>query len=190
MEVHPDFSELLKLFKDFHVEYVIVGGCALAFHGAPRYAGDIDLLVSTAPVNAERIMAALDAFGFGNSNLKASDFTEQGRFVRLGHPLVRIDILTSISGVSWEEAFANSVSGNYGGVDVAIIGREEFLLNKRASGELRILQRSRHLVVSELMPLPNKRVESLPLLARTALRRPNFVATKSVPLKAAAHAKR
>lgn len=134
MEIHPDFSELLKLFADFQVEYAIVGGYALAYHGAPRYTGDLDLLVSTRPENAERIMRALRDFGFGDSNLTASDFTEEGRFVRLGHPPVRIDVLTSISGISWEEIQANRVMGKYGDIDVLFIGREDFIRNKRASG--------------------------------------------------------
>jgi hypothetical protein len=134
MEIHPDFSELLRLFADFQVEYAIVGGYALAFHGAPRYTGDLDVLVSTRPENAKRIMEALQEFGFGDSNLNASDFTEEGRFVRLGHPPVRIDVLTSISGISWEEVQANRVMGKYGDTDVPFISRDDFIRNKRASG--------------------------------------------------------
>lgn len=65
MEVHPDFSELLKLFLDFQVEYVIVGGYALAYHGSPRYTGDLDLFVSTDPVNARSVLSALREFGLG-----------------------------------------------------------------------------------------------------------------------------
>ncbi len=139
MELHPDFSELLKLFSDFHVEYVIVGGYALAFHGAPRYTGDLGLLVATAPRNAERVMDALRAFGFGDTNLTVSDFTEEGRLVRLGHPPVRIDILTSISGVSWEQIRANRVEEQFGDLRVSFIGRTEFIQNKRASGRAKDL---------------------------------------------------
>jgi hypothetical protein len=139
MEIHPDFSELLRLFADFQVEYAIVGGYALAFHGAPRFTGDLDLLVSTRPENAERIMQALHDFGFGDSNLTASDFTVEGRFVRLGHPPVRIDLLTSISGILWEEVRANRVMGRYGAIDVPFISREDFIRNKRASGRTKDL---------------------------------------------------
>ena len=86
MEIHPDFKELLKLFADFRVEYVVVGGYALAFHGAPRYTGDLDVLISTDAENATRILGALSDFGFGDSNLSIEDFTQEGRFIRLGHP--------------------------------------------------------------------------------------------------------
>lgn len=134
MEMHPDFSELLKLFEAFRVEYVIVGGYALAFHGAPRYTGDLDILVSTDAENAARIMDALGEFGFGESSLTATDFTEEGRFVRLGHPPVRVDLLTSISGVSWEEVRAHRVRATLGDTAVNFIGRWEFIVNKRASG--------------------------------------------------------
>lgn len=134
MEIHPDFKELLKLFADFHVEYVIVGGYALAFHGAPRYTGDLDVLVSTHPDNAARIMSALTEFGFGDSNLSPEDFSDEGRFIRLGHPPLRIDVLTSISGLDWQQVRANCVAGTYGDVPVSFIGREDFILNKRASG--------------------------------------------------------
>jgi hypothetical protein len=139
MEIHPDFNELLKLFADFRVEYVIVGGYVLAFHGAPRYTGDLDLLVSTSPENAQRVMNALREFGFGDSNLAATDFSEEGRFVRLGHPPLRVGILTSISGVTWEEARAKRVEGVYGDIAVTFIGREDFILNKRASGRAKDL---------------------------------------------------
>lgn len=139
MEIHPDFSELLKLFEAFRVEYVIVGGYALAFHGAPRYTGDLDILVSTDSENADRVMDALAEFGFGESNLSASDFTEEGRFVRLGHPPVRIDVLTSISGVSWEAVHTNRVRDTLGDMQVNFIGRRDFIINKRASGRAKDL---------------------------------------------------
>jgi len=134
MEIHPDFRELLALFADHRVEYAIVGGYALAFHGAPRYTGDLDILVATDDENGARIMGALKEFGFKDSNLTSTDFTESGQFVRLGHPPVRVDILTSISGVSWEEVRGNRVSATYGDVPVLFIGRAEFITNKRASG--------------------------------------------------------
>lgn len=139
MEIHPDFSELLKLFEAFRVEYVIVGGYALAFHGAPRYTGDLDILVSTASENAAKVLGALAEFGFAESNLTANDFTEEGKFVRLGHPPVRIDLLTSISGVSWEEVHANRVRDTLGDTEVNFIGKREFILNKRASGRAKDL---------------------------------------------------
>lgn len=116
MEIQQDFKELLELFNAHKVEYLIVGGYALAFHGAPRYTGDMDLWVKPDKVNAQRIMAALDEFGFGSVGLEARDFESPHKVVQLGVPPVRVDIMTSLTGVVWEEAFAGMVEGNYGDV--------------------------------------------------------------------------
>ncbi len=122
MEIHPDFRELLALLRKHRVEYAIVGGYALAFHGAPRYTGVLDILVATRQANAVRVVAALDEFGFSELGLSASDFERPGDFVRLGYPPVRVDILTSISGVSWQEVSEHAVDGEYGNVPVRFIG--------------------------------------------------------------------
>ena len=134
MEVQQDFRDLLALFNAHHVEYIIVGAHALAYHGAPRYTGDMGILVRPHPENAKRIMEALDEFGFGSLGLVAQDFTAPDRVTQLGVAPVRIDIVTSITGVSWEEAAAGRVQGSYGDVVVHFLGRQEFILNKRALG--------------------------------------------------------
>jgi hypothetical protein len=134
MEVQQDFKDLFVLFNEQKVEYLIVGAYALAFHGAPRYTGDIDLLVNPDAANAQRIMSALDKFGFGSVGLEASDFESPNKVIQLGVPPVRVDMVTSITGVSWKEAFAGRVEGKYGDVQVQYIGREAFILNKRALG--------------------------------------------------------
>lgn len=134
MEVQPDFRDLLELLNENGVEYLIVGGYALAFHGAPRFTGDIDVFVRPSPKNAERILNALTAFGFSFSNLDVDDFQTPGRVVQLGVPPVRVDLITSISGVTWEQAQAHRQPAVFGDVPVAYIGRAEFVANKRASG--------------------------------------------------------
>ena len=134
MEVQSDFRELLELFNANEVEYLIVGGYALAYHGAPRYTGDIDILVHSTSENARRILIALEAFGFGDLGLTEADFQASGRVVQLGVPPVRIDLITSIDGVSWDDAFQGKATGTYGDVPVHFIGRREFLDNKRAVG--------------------------------------------------------
>ncbi len=91
MEVHPDFRELLALFNAHSVEYMIVGGYALAFHGAPRFTGDLDIFVRPTAQNAGRILAALNNFGFGSLNLGVEDFSTQDRVIQLGVPPVRVD---------------------------------------------------------------------------------------------------
>ena len=132
MDVQPDFKELLALFNAHHVEYMIVGGYALAFHGSPRYTGDIDLFVKPDPENARRILAALTEFGFGSVGLETTDFDHPNQVVQLGVPPVRVDIITSITGVSWEEAYSGREKGSYGDIPVHYIGRDAFLANKRA----------------------------------------------------------
>jgi hypothetical protein len=134
MEIQKDFKKLLELFNAHKVEYIVVGGYALAFHGAPRFTGDIDLLVKPDSKNAQRILAALNDFGFGSLNLGESDFTRQGSVVQLGVPPVRIDIITSITGVDWDKAQAGRVTGDYGGVVTSFLGKKEFILNKKATG--------------------------------------------------------
>lgn len=134
MEVQPDFKELLALFNANKVEYLIVGGYAMAFHGAPRYTGDIDLLIHPTAENAKRILAALAAFGFGQVGLHEPDFQTPGQVVQLGVPPVRVDIITSVEGLSWEQAIQGKTGGDYGGVPVDYIGRQELILNKRAAG--------------------------------------------------------
>jgi hypothetical protein len=134
MEIRSDFKELLELFNRHRVEYLVVGGYALAFHGAPRVTGDIDLFVRPTSENAERILAALDEFGFGSLNLSKGDFTTPGMVVQLGVPPARIDIITRVSGVSWEKADAAKVAGRYADTPVFFISRDDFIANKKAMG--------------------------------------------------------
>jgi hypothetical protein len=134
MEAQSDFKDLLELLNEHKVECLIVGGYALAFHGAPRYTGDIDILVRPHPENAQRILNALAAFGFQLSNLTVDDFTKPNNVVQLGVPPVRIDLITSITGVSWDEAAASKELGVFGDVPVHYIGRKQYIANKRATG--------------------------------------------------------
>jgi hypothetical protein len=134
MEVQPDFRDLLELFNAHQVEYMIVGGYALAFHGAPRYTGDIDIFVKPTSENARRILTALDDFGFGSLGLTVEDLESLDNVVQLGVPPVRIDLITSLTGVSWEDAFLDCVDGKYGELPVKYIGFDELISNKRATG--------------------------------------------------------
>ena len=139
MELQQDFRELLALFNDHRVSYVIVGGYALAFHGAPRFTGDLDIYVKPDHENAGRIVAALSAFGFASLGLTEGDFDHPDQVIQLGVAPVRVDLLTSITGLSWEEVFASCVPSYYGDVPVNYIGREELISNKRAVGRAKDL---------------------------------------------------
>ncbi len=132
MEVQQDFKELLELFNAHRVKYVIVGGYALAFHGAPRYTGDIDLLIKPDQENAQKVLNALKDFGFAALDLSNDDFSSPEKVVQLGVPPVRIDIVTSITGLTWEQIAPNRITGTYGEVPVYYIGKQEFIANKKA----------------------------------------------------------
>ena len=134
METHPDFKDLLALLNEHKVEYIIVGAYALAFHGAPRFTGDIDIYVNPTKENANRIVSALFAFGFGTLGLTPEDFQKPDQVIQLGVPPVRIDLITSITGVSWDQANAGKISGNYGNIPVSFLGRAQYIANKKATG--------------------------------------------------------
>ena len=134
MEVQSDFKDLLALFNAHKVDYIIIGAYALAFHGAPRYTGDLDLLVCPDRENAKRILNALDVFGFGAVGLTIEDFTKRNKVVQLGVAPVRIDIMTSITGVTWQEVKHGRNKGSFGDISVYYIGKQQFITNKRALG--------------------------------------------------------
>ena len=134
MEVQKDFKEFLALLNAHEVDFMIVGGYALAYHGAPRYTGDIDVFIKSDNKNAQRIIKVLEKFGFSSLELSSDDFQKKDRVVQLGLPPVRIDIITSISGVSWEQADASKEPGMYGDVPVFYIGKNQYVANKKATG--------------------------------------------------------
>lgn len=133
MKLQSDLKEFIVLLSSHSVKYLVVGGHAVAFHGYPRYTGDIDLLVQPSASNAKRLMAALDQFGLGAVGLSADVFTRSDQIVQLGRPPNRIDLLTQITAVSFEEAWAGSIEADMDGVAVRIIGRDDLLKNKRST---------------------------------------------------------
>ena len=139
MRIEKDFSEFIALLNTHKVRYLLVGGFAFSFYAEPRYTRDIDFLVDTSEGNVEHLMLALEAFGFGSTGLKAEDFQKPGRTVQLGHEPIRIDMLTSIEGVSFHEAWPNRVQGKYGAETVYFISKEDLIRNKRALGRTRDL---------------------------------------------------
>ena len=134
MEIERDFKELLLLLNSHHVEYLVVGAYALAFHGVPRFTGDLDVFVRPDSANAARLMSALADFGFGSVGLSPKEFEEPDRVVQLGVPPVRVDLITGLTGVSWHEADAGAVRATLDDIPVRFIGRDQLVLNKRATG--------------------------------------------------------
>ncbi len=137
--LNDDFRDLLVVFADAGVEFVIVGAYALAFHGAPRASGDIDLFVRPALENAQRVFDALARFGapLEAAAMTAADFAAPGAVYQIGLPPRRIDILTTISEVTFDEAWVSRSTGEVEGRTVSFIGREALLKNKLATGRLK-----------------------------------------------------
>jgi hypothetical protein len=132
--LQQDLREFIELLNSHGSEYLVVGGHAVAFHGHPRFTGDIDFLVRGSVANAERILRVLRAFGFGELALSPADFIKPGSVVQLGRPPNRIDLLTSISGVTFDDAWAGRVEGRLDGIPVFFLGLQALLENKLASG--------------------------------------------------------
>ena len=136
--LNSDFKESAALLDARGVDYLVVGGYALAAHGHPRYTGDNDFWVRPDPDNLDRLLAALQDFGFGSLGLGAGDFGAD-TVVQLGHPPRRIALLTAIDGVSFDDCFARREIVDSDGVSLNIIGVEDFKANKRATGRLKDL---------------------------------------------------
>ncbi len=134
MRLSNDLREFLELLNSRGVDYVIVGAHSLAFHGLPRYTGDLDILVRAAPENAAKLVDLLNQFGFAHSGFRESDFTKPNQVIQLGRAPNRIDLLTSISGVSSDEAFGTRISAELDCIPVFIIGKDVLIQNKRAVG--------------------------------------------------------
>jgi hypothetical protein len=134
MALSKDWREFLELLNSRGVDYVIVGAQSLAFHGRPRHTGDLDILVRPTPDNAQLLLALLNQFGFEQSSFRETDFLQPEQIIQLGRAPNRIDLLTSISGVSTNDAFDSKISAILDGIPVFILGKEALIRNKRAVG--------------------------------------------------------
>jgi len=142
---NPDFQEFIKLLNDNHVRYLVVGGYAVAFHGYPRNTGDIDIWVDISPENASKVMATLSQFGFGTLDIKEQDFLEPDTIIQLGFPPRRIDLLTGLSGVSFDTCYPLRSSTKIDGHLINFIDLDNLKINKRASGRAQDIADLEHL---------------------------------------------
>ena len=150
LDLHPDFSEFLRCCVDAGVEFVVVGGFAIAIHAEPRFTADIDIFIRVSKANAEKTKEALVKFGFGGMDWADDEFERPDCTVMLGRKPLRIDILTGISGVSFDEAWEGRISVNVGDFEVPFIGRSQqacFWACQRPGGS-RISARSRSSVAA------------------------------------------
>ena len=140
-QLNDDYRDLLSSFCEEGVEFVIVGAYALAFHGVPRATGDIDLFVRPSVENAAKVMRALLAFGapLDAAGVAEQNFSSPGIVFQIGLPPRRVDILTAIDGLEFDEAWASRVSADMNGSSVHFIGREALIVNKRSAGRAKDL---------------------------------------------------
>jgi hypothetical protein len=131
--MNQDFVDLLRAFADADVRFLVVGAYALAIHGRPRGTGDLDIWVEATPANAARVMRALARFGAPLSDISEEDFSRPGVTYQMGVPPGRIDVLTDLTGITFEDAWPGRMRHQFGDVDVDYIGRESFIRNKRAA---------------------------------------------------------
>jgi len=142
----PDFKEFLKLLNAHKVEYLLIGGYAVGYHGYPQATVDMDIWIAMHPVNAERMVSVLKEFGFDLPELSPQLFLKEWQIIRLGVPPVRIELATTISGVNFSECYAERVTDVLDGVEVNLISLKHLKLNKKAAG--------RHQDLADLENLP------------------------------------
>jgi len=133
MKVEKDYEEFLKLLNKNKIKYCIVGAYAIGFHARPRYTKDMEILIEASKTNARKIIQTLDEFGFGGLGLSEEDFLKEGLIIQLGYEPVRIDLLTSISGCSFQEIWDHKKFGDYGDEKVIFIGKAELIKSKKAA---------------------------------------------------------
>jgi hypothetical protein len=141
-----DFKEFLQLLDSKKIEYLLIGGYAVGYYGYPRTTGDIDIWIARTKENAGKVVAALKEFGFAVPELREELFLTEGQIIRMGVSPMRIEILTSISGVEFEQCYPERTVGILDGITVSIISLPHLKANKKASG--------RHKDLSDLQHLP------------------------------------
>ena len=130
----PDFKEFLRLLASEKIEYLVVGGYAVSYHGYPRPTGDLDVWVPRDLETATKLVGTLARFGFGTTGATTEMFLTPGRVVRMGVPPVRIEVLTTLSGVDFAACYARRTITVLDGVSVNVISREDLVANKTAAG--------------------------------------------------------
>jgi hypothetical protein len=133
MKLVNDFEEFIELLNKNEVKYLVVGGYAFAIHAYPRFTNDIDFFIHTSKLNANKIVSVLKEFRFDTSSFSSDNLLIKDRVIQLGEPPYRIDILTSIDGVNFEDAWNNRIKGNYGNQVLYFISKVDLIKNKKAS---------------------------------------------------------
>lgn len=139
MQLPDDFKEFLRSLNSNEVEYLVIGGFAVGYYGYPRATNDLDVWVAQTELNARRVVAAVQEFGFSTPELGPELFLKPDSIVRMGIPPMRVELLTTISGVEFDTCYHDRVQGELDGVPVALISLEDLKQNKRAAGRYKDL---------------------------------------------------
>jgi len=139
IQIPPDFKEFLKLLNKHKVEYILVGGYAVGYHGYPRATADMDIWIDINTINATKIVKVLNEFGFDAPEITTDLFLEENKVIRMGVPPVRLEIITSISGVDFNSCYQQRNIVKIDGIDVNIIDLDNLRKNKKASGRYKDL---------------------------------------------------
>lgn len=139
LDLHQDFREFVELLNIHEVEYLVVGGYAVAYYGHPRFTGDIDFWIAISAENAKKVIQVLHDFGFAASGLQQPDLMQENIVIQLGYEPVRIDILTSVTGLSFDDCFSRSIKADLEGLLVNFVHLNDLKINKASTGRVKDL---------------------------------------------------
>lgn len=134
MQLPQDFKDFLRLLNSYNIEYMVIGGYAVGYHGYPRATGDLDIWIGVQPKNAENLICVFREFGLDLQNIKKDVFLQDNKVFRIGKPPIRIELLTSISGLNFSDCYPNCIETTLEGIPVNIINKNDLVRNKKASG--------------------------------------------------------
>ena len=147
--ISKDFREFIELLNAAKVRYLVVGGYAVAVHGYPRYTKDLDIWIESSPENANRLLCSLHQFGFGALDIKADDFLQKDQIIQLGYPPNRIDLLTSLAGLSFDDCYRDKMTVSIDNLGIDFIDLANLKKNKAATGRAQDLADLDHLSEEE-----------------------------------------
>lgn len=145
IELHPDFKDFLRLLNSHKIEYLVVGGYAVGYHGYPRATGDMDVWIAVSETNAEKTSVAMREFGITDDKVTKDLFLDSNKVIRMGVPPVRIELITGASGVDFAECYSRREVIEIDGIPVNFLSLDDLKKNKRASGRHKDLEDLEHL---------------------------------------------
>ena len=145
IELHPDFKDFLKLLNSYNVRYLLVGGYAVGYHGYPRATGDMDIWIEMSESNSKKIASAFRDFGMPDEVISEGLFLEANKVIRIGVPPVRLEVITSASGVNFNECYSNREVVEIDGIPINLISLKDLKKNKRAAGRHKDMEDMEHL---------------------------------------------